>query len=281
MTATTPDRGPGQATFRSDPPFSFRLIFGVLPMALPTARSARRRFTPAEDAVIRRMAPMGVGASAIGHSMGRTERQVRARADRLGVKILPRPVKATAEMGRRIHDWVRATGKRLVDAQAHFDVSQDVAYAALRKAGLKLYPHGVRASLSPERIAEIHARHSGQRTVEQAARIEGTTRNCIQYAMRTAGLVWERVLPAPVRRANVRPHGAASGGAVAVAVRAVPEATAAAQFLGRWFRPVVRADIARLPYVQTWPAPDAYQVGRHVMPTEKMLELARAKGWAA
>jgi len=52
--------------------------------------------------------------------------------------------------------------------------------------------------------------------------------------------------------------------------------TAAAQFLGRWYRPVFRAAIA-----DRRADPDDYQVGRVRMPALEMLDLARSKGFAA
>lgn len=59
-------------------------------------------------------------------------------------------------------------------------------------------------------------------------------------------------------------------------VTPVGTVTAAAQFLGRWYRPVYRASISD-PRAKA----DEYQVGRLRMPAIEMLDLARSKGFAA
>ena len=55
--------------------------------------------------------------------------------------------------------------------------------------------------------------------------------------------------------------------------------TAAATFLGKWYRPVFRADLAEKPGAVPHGMPTAYRVGNLTVPALEMLDMARGKGF--
>jgi hypothetical protein len=130
-----------------------------------------------------------------------------------------------------------------------------------------------KAELLAPRVAECRARGL---TVDQMAVDLDASRETVRRAANLAGVELKRPNAKPKPERAIR---LVNWNRVAMPTLppkpAMPTITAAAQFLGRWYRPVHRADI-EAPRGE----PVAYRVGRMVLPTVEMLDLARGRGFA-
>lgn len=263
------------------------------------------RWTAADDARLRAMVAEGRSSLDVAAALDRSRDAIRIRARRIGVTWagtsgadrkraggLMTGAAKTAERQERMKQardmWHDGLTRRDIAARMGLSLNAVSKYCAGlvrpedHKAAMQRFckPRALRdpklskAELLAPRVAECRARGM---TVDQMAVELKVSRETVRRAAHLAGVELKRpAAKAKPERAIRRVNWNRVAMPTLPPKPAMPTITAAAQFLGRWYRPVHRADIERP--VGT---PREYRVGRLVLPTLEMLDLARSKGFAA
>jgi transposase len=269
---------------------------------------AARPWTSEEDEKLRQCVKDGLLARQAAKKLGRTSNSIRMRLRRLGETwaglsfeerrraggvVHGNQAKAAREIrkARAITMWHDGMSRREIAKEMCLNISAINAYcsglvrpAEPRKPKVKKpkppRPKAIAKRRVPkfEKIADA-VRSYHERGLEQAEVAEklGVTTATVRRAARFAGIGrWVAYAPRPERTSEPRRINYSTVGKPMLAKVEMPTIVAAAQFLGRWYRPVYKATISD----PTAPK-GHYVVGRQVLPVEKMFELARERGFAA
>lgn len=266
---------------------------------------AMRRWTEEEDARLSEYARQGMLARQVAKLMGRTSNSIRMRLRRNGETWAGLAFEDRKRAGGVVHGQQASAGREIRKARAiamwHEGKSRkEIAEAmGLALSVINSYCSGLvrpkvrkprapakpRPKLPPkrrvpkfEKIADaVRSYHAqGLEQAEVAAKLAVNTAT-VRRAAKFAGITrWIPLAVKPERSPEPRRLNYSRVGLPPVAKIEVPTIVAAAQYLGRWYRPVCRADIER-PKGE----PTHYRVGRQVLPVQDMFALAREKGFAA
>lgn len=267
-----------------------------------------RPWTPEEDAQLRQMAADGLLAREVAKRLNRTTNSVRMHMRRLGetwagvafedrrkaggaVSGKAASAKREVRKARAIELWHQGMSRPDIAKALGVNISAANSYCrGLIRPKAPKPPKPKRAASAPRKkplstkpkqyvlIADaVRSYHeAGLSQVQTAAKL-GVDAKTVRKAARFIGIAqWETFQPRQPKEPKPRRINYSTAGKPVVAKAEISTIVAAAQFLGRWYRPVYRATIANPKAPK-----DHYVVGRNVLPAEDMFALAREKGFAA
>lgn len=247
--ATMRDMRAAGATYSAIASKLGRSIRSIETRGLSLANGIRvRRWTPDEDATLRRMLEEGKGSADVAKALGRKQKAVQVRMSRLGLRVRPDVV---GDLRR-------------------------VATASIRQT---------KAARDGPLIEPIRQRTADGMAARAIARELGVTERVVRRIRQQYDIAVPKRAPKP------KPAAAAIHGATPLGPRGwgktgpqkAPEGVTytvrAATYLGRFYSPVVRADIVERPDRAPVGNPKFYIVGDRRIPTEDMIALAEEHGW--